>query len=43
MMVRCRTRSWTYGLHRTAVVYGLVVVGLSLLTLIILLVRGRRH
>jgi len=31
------------GLHTTAVVYGLVVVGLSLLTLIILLVRGRRR
>jgi MFS family permease len=31
------------GLHTTAVVYGLVVVGLSMLTLIILLMRGRRH
>jgi len=31
------------GLHTTAMVYGLVVVGLSLLTLIILLVRGRRR
>ncbi|MET0965588.1 MAG: MFS transporter [Nakamurella sp.] len=31
------------GLHTTAVVYGLVVVGLSLLTLVILLVRGRRR
>ncbi|MET0866117.1 MAG: MFS transporter [Nakamurella sp.] len=32
----------SFGLHTTAVVYGLVVVGLSLLTLIIQLVRGRR-
>ena len=31
------------GLHTTAVVYGLVVVALSLLTLIIQLVRARRH
>lgn len=30
------------GLHTTAVAYGLVVVGLSLLTVIIQLVRGRR-
>jgi MFS family permease len=32
----------SFGLHTTAIVYGLVVVGLSLLTLITLLVRGRQ-